>query len=89
MRTHQKAAAATTVAAAAGPSRYNELKKMLEGRRHELQAEVQGKMRDVHPARSQATEVFDAGEPRERHPGSHRAALIQLKAETLNKATTR
>jgi hypothetical protein len=28
-------------------SRYNELKHMLEGRRREMQADVQGRMRDV------------------------------------------
>jgi len=30
-----------------GTNRYRELRQMLEGRRRELQAEVQGKMRDV------------------------------------------
>jgi DnaK suppressor protein len=88
MRTHQKAAAATTVAAAAGPSRYNELKKMLEGRRHELQAEVQGKMRDVRASGevNKLTEVFDAGESSENDIQEDiELALIQLKAETLNK----
>ena len=87
MRTH-KAAAATTVAASASPSRYNELKKMLEGRRHELQAEVQGKMRDVRASGevNKLTEVFDAGESSENDIQEDiELALIQLKAETLNK----
>ncbi|MGC4086089.1 MAG: hypothetical protein QM736_29195 [Vicinamibacterales bacterium] len=64
----------TNVATEAVPkSRYTELKRMLEDRRREIQAEVQGKMRDV---RSEGTwggkpnEVFDAGrELRGRHPG--------------------
>ena len=88
MRTHHKAATATTVAASASPSRYNELKKMLEGRRHELQAEVQGKMRDVRALGevNKLTEVFDAGESSENDIQEDiELALIQLKAETLNK----
>ena len=35
------------VTEAAPKSRYSELKRMLEDRRREIQAEVQGKMRDV------------------------------------------
>jgi DnaK suppressor protein len=87
MKTHQKAATATTVEASA-PSRYDELKKMLEGRRHELQAEVQGKMRDVRALGevNKLTEVFDAGESSENDIQEDiELALIQLKAETLNK----
>ena len=87
MRTQQKAAAAT-VAAAVSPARYNELKKMLEGRRQELQAEVQGKMRDVRALGevNKLTEVFDAGESSENDIQEDiELALIQLKSETLNK----
>ena len=49
-------------------TRYSELKRMLEDRRREIQAEVQGRMRDV---RSEGTwggkqnEVFDADESSE------------------------
>src|SRR3954462_630813 len=87
MRTHQKAVAAA-VTETASPSRYNELKKMLEGRRHELQAEVQGKIRDVRASGevNKLTEVFDAGESSENDIQEDiELALIQLKAETLNK----
>ena len=88
MRTHQKAAAAATVTETGSPSRYNELKKMLEGRRHELQAEVQGKIRDVRASGevNKLSEVFDAGESSENDIQEDiELALIQLKAETLNK----
>ena len=89
MRTHQKAAAAAAkVTETASPSRYNELKKMLEGRRHELQAEVQGKIRDVRASGevNKLSEVFDAGESSENDIQEDiELALIQLKAETLNK----
>jgi DnaK suppressor protein len=85
MRTHQKTAAA---AATVSRSRYNELKQMLEGRRRELQAQVQGKMRDVRASGevNKLTEVFDAGESSENDIQEDiELALIQMKAETLNK----
>src|SRR6266853_1063353 len=85
MRTHQKTA---TVAATVSQSRYNELKQMLEGRRRELQAQVQGKMRDVRASGevNKLTEVFDAGESSENDIQEDiELALIQMKAETLNK----
>jgi DnaK suppressor protein len=70
-------------------SRYNELKHMLEERRREIQAEVQGKMRDV---RSEGTwgnkvnEVLDAVESSEADIQEDiEFALIQMKSETLNK----
>jgi DnaK suppressor protein len=73
-------------------SRYSELKKMLEDRRSELQAEVQGKMRDV---RSEGTwggkqnEVFDAVESSEVDiQDDIEFALIQMKSETLNRIDT-
>jgi DnaK suppressor protein len=80
----------TKVATEATPqSRYSELKKMLEDRRREIQAEVQGKMRDV---RSEGTwggkmnEVFDAVESSEADiQDDIEFALIQMKSETLNK----
>ena len=80
----------TNVATEAVPkSRYTELKRMLEDRRREIQAEVQGKMRDV---RSEGTwggktnEVFDAVESSEADiQDDIEFALIQMKSETLNK----
>ena len=69
-------------------SRYSELKRMLEERRREIQAQVQGKMRDV---RSEGTlggklEVFDAVESSESDiQDDIEFALIQKKSETLNK----
>ena len=80
----------TKVATEAKPkSRYTELKHMLDDRRRELQAQVQGKMRDV---RSEGTwggktsEVFDAVESSESDiQDDIEFALIQMKSETLNK----
>ena len=70
-------------------TRYSELKRMLEDRRREIQAEVQGRMRDV---RSEGTwggkqnEVFDAVESSEADiQDDIEFALIQMKSETLNK----
>src|SRR5262245_23546955 len=70
-------------------SRYTELKRMLEDRRREIQAEVQGKIRD---ARAEGTwgnkqnEVFDAVESSEADIQDEiEFALIQMKSETLNK----
>jgi DnaK suppressor protein len=69
-------------------ARYAELKQILEGRRREIMSEVQGKIRDV---RSEGTaqklnEVFDAGESSEADiQGDIEFALIQMKAETLQK----
>jgi DnaK suppressor protein len=70
-------------------TRYSELKRMLEDRQREIQAEVQGKMRDV---RSEGTwggklnEVLDAVESSEADIQEEiEFALIQMKSETLNK----
>src|SRR5688572_11425769 len=70
-------------------SRYAELKTMLEDRRREIQAEVQGKIRD---ARNEAAwggknnDVFDAVESSESDIQDEiEFALIQMKSETLNK----
>ena len=74
--------------AASGSTRYSELKQMLEGRRRELQAEVQGKMRDVRATGqvTKLTEVFDAVESSEADIQEDiELALVQMKAETLNK----
>ncbi len=80
--------ATSKVTEAAPKSRYSELKRMLEDRRREIHAEVQGKMRDV---RSEGTwggksEVFDAVESSEADiQDDIEFALIQMKSETLNK----
>ena len=70
-------------------SRYQELKQMLEDRRRELQAEVQGKMRDVRAEGtwgSKQSEVVDAVESSEADIQDEiEFALIQMKSETLNK----
>ena len=70
-------------------SRYSELKQMLEDRRRELQAEVQGKMRDVRTEGTwggKLNEVLDAVESSEADIQEEiEFALIQMKAETLNK----
>lgn len=76
-------------AGAAPSSRYTELKQMLEGRRREIQAEVQGKMRDVRAEGTwggKLNEVLDAVESSEADiQGDIEFALIQMKSETLNK----
>src|SRR5947207_15807498 len=70
-------------------SRYTELKQMLEARRRELQAEVQGKMRDVRAEGAwggKSSEVLDAVESSEADIQEEiEFALIQMKSETLNK----
>ena len=73
----------------ASRSRYSELKKMLEDRRREIQAEVQGRMRDVRAEGAwggKVNEVFDAVESSESDiQDDIEFALIQMKSETLNK----
>ena len=70
-------------------SRYAELKKMLEERQREIQAEVQGKMRDVRAEGTwggKQNEVLDAVESSEADIQDEiEFALIQMKSETLNK----
>jgi DnaK suppressor protein len=70
-------------------SRYSELKLMLEERQREIQAEVQGKMRDVRAEGAwgaKASEVLDAVESSEADIQDEiEFALIQMKSETLNK----
>jgi RNA polymerase-binding transcription factor len=69
-------------------SRYDDLKKILEDRRREILSEVQGKIRDVRAegSHSKLNEVFDAGESSEADIQEDiEFALIQMKAETLNK----
>jgi DnaK suppressor protein len=70
-------------------SRYTELKRMLQERRGELQAQVQGKMRDVRAEGTwggKMNEVLDAVESSEADIQEDiEFALIQMKSETLNK----
>ena len=70
-------------------SRYDELKQMLDARRREIQAEVQGKMRDVREEGTwggKLNEVLDAVESSEADIQEDiEFALIQMKSETLNK----
>ena len=67
------------------PTRYNELNRMLLNRRREIQAEVQGKMRDVR-AEGTLNEVLDAVESSEADIQEDlEFALIQMKSETLTK----
>ena len=72
-----------------GRSRYAELKQMLDSRRREIQAEVQGKMRDVREEGvwgGKQNEVLDAVESSEADIQEDiEFALIQMKSETLNK----
>ncbi len=74
---------------AAPRSRYTELKRMLEDRRREIQAEVQGKMRGVREEGSwggKLNEVLDAVESAEADIQEDlEFALVQMKTETLNK----
>ena len=72
--------------AAGKPSRYTELKNMLENRRRELMSEVHGKMRDVRADGGKEREVLDQGESSEIDIQEDiELALIQMKSETLNK----
>jgi DnaK suppressor protein len=79
---------ATATKAKGTPSRYADLKKILEGRRNEILNEVQGRIRGVRTEGSQnkLNEVFDAGESSEVDIQEDiEFALIQMKAETLTK----
>ena len=70
-------------------SRYTELKGMLVERQREIQAEVQGRMRDVRAEGTwggKLNEVLDAVESSEADIQEDiEFALIQMKSETLNK----
>ena len=70
-------------------SRYNELKQMLDERRRQIHAEVQGKMGSVREEGSwggKQNEVLDAVESSEADIQEEiEFALIQMKSETLNK----
>src|SRR5712671_2764561 len=70
-------------------SRYADLKQMLDVRRREIQAEVQGKMRDVREEGTwggKLNDVLDTVESSEADIQEDiEFALIQMKSETLNK----
>lgn len=69
-------------------SRYDELKRILDGRRREILSEVHGKMRDVRSEGANSTThgVLDAAETSEADIQEDiEFALIQMKAETLHK----
>jgi DnaK suppressor protein len=82
-----KASKRTTTVAAPDSARYDELKQMLEERRRELMTEVQGKIRGVRAEGAEKPhEVMDQGETSEVDIQEDiELALIQMKAETLNK----
>ena len=72
-------------------ARYSELKQMLDDRRGEIQAEVQGKMRGVREDGSwggKLNDVLDAVESAEADIQEElEFALVQMKSETLHKIT--
>ena len=76
-----------TVAEAPTAERYEELKRMLVERQREIMNEVQGKIRDVRAEGADKDhEVLDPGETSEVDIQEDiEFALIQMKAETLNK----
>lgn len=79
-----------TVATAEVPkTRYSDLKQMLDERRREIQAEVQGKMRGVREEGTwggKLNEVLDAVESAEADIQEElEFALVQMKSETLSK----
>jgi DnaK suppressor protein len=74
-----------TVGATTGNRDYD-LKKMLEDRRGELLRELQGRIRDAQTDISKERQVLDQGESSEVDIQEDiEFALIQMKAETLNK----
>jgi RNA polymerase-binding transcription factor len=75
----------------ASRSRYSDLKHMLDERRREIHAQVQGKMRGVREEGSwggKLNEVLDTVESAEADIQEDiEFALVQMKSETLNKIT--
>lgn len=79
-------ATTTKTMAATNGSRDHELRKMLEDRRRELMHEVQGRIRDARTDGTKERQVLDQGESSEVDTQEDiEFALIQMKAETLNK----
>ena len=82
-------ATTTEIESAAKKTRGNELKKMLEDRHRELSHEVQGRIRGARTDSIRDREVLDEGESSEVDiQDDIEFALIQMKAETLNKIDT-
>ena len=76
----------TTTVAATNRSRDHDLRTMLEDRRRELIHEVHGRIRDARTDIAKEPHVLDEGESSEVHiQDDIEFALIQMKAETLNK----
>ena len=76
----------TKTIAATNKRRDHELRKILEDRRRELMYEVQGRIRDVRTDVAKERPVLDQGESAEVNIQEDiEFALIQAKAETLNK----
>lgn len=76
----------TKIKSVAKRSRNDAPRKMLEGRRRELLTEVQDKMREARTDTTNEHEVLDQGEISEVDVQEEiEFALIQMKAETLNK----
>jgi len=77
---------ATTTNTSRKSNRYLDLRNMLESRRLELMSEVHGKIRDVRADKGKDREPLDSGESSEIDIQEDiELALIQMKAETLNK----
>lgn len=71
-------------------ARYHELKRMLENRQKEILSDVQERIREARTesASGKLNEVLDSGESSEADiQDDIEFALIQMKAETLNKIT--
>ena len=74
------------IATTAKRSRSDELRKMLEDRLYELRRDVHGRMRDARIDSFHERQAIDQGETSELDTqGELEFALIQMKAETLNK----
>ena len=82
-----RSAKRTTTAVESLSVRHAELKRMLEGRRRDILSEVQGRIRDVRAEGSDKPhDVLDQGESSDVDIQEDiEFALIQMKAETLNK----
>lgn len=79
----------TAVAGLPTRTRYEELRQMLEERRHVLRSELRGKIRDVRADGSgKLYNVFDEVESSEKDSQEAlELALIQMKSETLERVT--
>jgi DnaK suppressor protein len=89
--TNMKGTHKTDAASGTSRSRYSELRQMLDERRREIHAQVQGKMRGVREEGTwggKLNEVLDTVESAEADIQEDlEFALVQMKSETLNKIT--